>query len=216
MKTQSHHHPTTTPTPTADQCLTRTTGHRASSSARIQRAFATPKPIATDIAVHVTTCMRSDPGPGAWAARIVTKERSGTNSGYYPVVTGRLIELDAIVSVLRIVEYLPGTLTVHNAPLWIAECLSDGRAKEWRANGWYTSNRTPVRYIQWWEELIRLYELRDSTVHWANHVDEREMRRCLARASVTLAEAKYRRNSQWRGGRLNANQYGPSVENGEC
>lgn len=184
----------------ANGCRSELQGYQFGPTAGIERLYPPlSNPPAVDIALHVATRMRSDPGPGAWAVRIVTKERSGTYSDYFPQCVCPVLELDAIISGLKIIENLCGTVSIHGAPMWIAEALSDGRAKAWMNNGWYTSNRTPVRHFQWWEELMRRYELRNSAVLWASQCDHLETKRCTARAGATLAQAKSRRNSQWRG-----------------
>lgn len=95
-------------------------------------------------------CERN-PGPGGWAAILAWPDRNQEISGGAPATTNNRMELQAAVEGLRAlpeaceVEFFTDSLYVRNG---IAEWL-----KNWKALGWKTKTKKPVKNQDLWKEL---------------------------------------------------------------
>lgn len=152
---------------------------KAASRNRIHRTLAgtTTKPIDADIVVNITTAMKDNPGPGAWAASIVTKDGTTNESEYYSNMTLPLLELESLIAPFNLIQEITGTVAIHTTAKWITEFLNSGQVGVWRDNGWKKSGRDTISNADSWIELIRLCEDRKAAVVWLDKSSP-EMKRC--------------------------------------
>jgi ribonuclease HI len=120
-----------------------------------------------------------NPGPGGWAFILqhprTGKEKAG--SGGEPMTTNNRMELLAVIRGLEtltrasVVELWSDSQYVLNG---LSEWL-DG----WKAKGWRTANKKPVKNDDLWRELDELKARHRITFHWVRgHDDHPENERC--------------------------------------
>jgi ribonuclease HI len=92
-----------------------------------------------------------NPGPGGWGAVL----RSGTYerelSGGDPATTNNRMELTAVIRAMDALKQ-PSKVTVHTDSRYVM----DGATKwifRWKANGWRTADKKPVRNDDLWRAL---------------------------------------------------------------
>lgn len=110
-----------------------------------------------------------NPGPGGWAAILVARRADATIakqlelSGGAGATTNNRMELQAVIEGLRALER-PSAVTVHIDSAYVMDAVTRGWHVGWRARGWLTANRQPVKNRELWEALIALLDRH--TVTW--------------------------------------------------
>ena len=109
-----------------------------------------------------------NPGPGGWAAILVARAGDGTIakqvelSGGDPATTNNRMELQAVIeglaSLLR-----PCAVTVHIDSSYVMDAIVKRWYVGWRARGWTTAGKQPVKNREQWERLLALVERHDVT-----------------------------------------------------
>jgi ribonuclease HI len=96
-----------------------------------------------------------NPGPGGWAWAIPGGAHA---SGADPQTTNQRMEIRAA---LEAVTSIPGPLEVVSDSKYVVQCFTDRWYVKWEANGWKTSNRTPVLNQDLWRPLVDAFHDRD-------------------------------------------------------
>jgi ribonuclease HI/uncharacterized phage-like protein YoqJ len=71
-----------------------------------------------------------------------------------------------IRAALEAVEALPGPLEVVSDSKYVVQCFSDRWYVKWEANGWKTSNRTPVLNQDLWRPLVEAFHDREGELEF--------------------------------------------------
>ncbi|HEX4362953.1 MAG TPA: ribonuclease HI [Solirubrobacteraceae bacterium] len=124
---------------------------------------------ATTIELWTDGACSGNPGPGGWAAILVAREADGTIakqtelSGGARATTNNRMELQAVISGLQSLER-PTTLTVHIDSTYVMDAIVKRWYVGWKARGWKTAAKQPVKNQDLWEPLLALVERH--TVSW--------------------------------------------------
>jgi len=100
--------------------------------------------------------------------------------------TNRLLELDAMIAVLTVIEDLPGTVAIHVTAENTVGYLNNGQAKTWRERDWRKSGGDPVKNADSWAELLRRCEERHAIVAFIARGTTPEMKQCEFLAKQTF------------------------------
>jgi ribonuclease HI len=93
-----------------------------------------------------------NPGPGGWAWAVPGGRFA---SGYKALTTNQEMELTAAVQALGSVK---GPIHLVTDSTYVKNCFRDRWYLKWRANGWRTTARKPVKYVELWKPLIEAFE----------------------------------------------------------
>jgi ribonuclease HI len=110
-----------------------------------------------------------NPGPGGWAAILVARRADGTIakqvelSGGEPLTTNNRMELRAVIEGLRALQRT-SAVTVHIDSSYVMDAITKRWYAGWKARGWTTSSKQPVKNRELWEAL--LVALEGHTVTW--------------------------------------------------
>jgi ribonuclease HI len=147
-----------------------------------------------------------NPGPGGWAAILVARRADGIAakqleiSGGDPATTNNRMELQAVIEGLRALQR-SSTVTVHIDSTYVMDAIAKRWIVGWKARGWKTAAKQPVKNRELWEALLAQLELHEVTwkkvrghagVELNERCDELAVAACQAAASVAFR----RRRSQ--------------------
>lgn len=120
-----------------------------------------------------------NPGPGGWAF-ILKHPASGKcveNSGGERDTTNNRMELSAVIEGLRAVRK-PSRVEVYSDSQYVLNGLREWMA-QWKARGWRTAAKKPVKNVDLWQILDELMQVHDLTFHWVKgHNEHPENERC--------------------------------------
>jgi ribonuclease HI len=126
-----------------------------------------------------------NPGPGGWGAILRTGRHEREISGGEPATTNNRMELMAAIRGLEAIKK-PSPVTIHTDSRYVM----DGATKwlpRWKANGWKTADKKPVKNEDLWRELEAAMERHDVSWRWvkghSDHV-ENERADALARGAI--------------------------------
>ena len=122
---------------------------------RAARFFATMAGMSSDnsaaVEIYTDGGCRGNPGPGGWAAYL----RQGTHekeiSGAVPETTNNRMELMAVIEALRSLKR-PVPIRIYTDSQYVRLGITEW-VKSWKARGWRTAARQPVKNQDLWERL---------------------------------------------------------------
>jgi ribonuclease HI len=134
-----------------------------------------------------------NPGPGGWGAILRWRGHEKELSGAEPQTTNNRMELMAAIRGLEAIKRA-ARVRVHTD----SNYLKDGITRwigAWKAKGWKTADKKPVKNIDLWQRLEAAIEAHDVSWHWvrghAGH-PENERADALARDAVKALRAEMR------------------------
>jgi ribonuclease HI len=126
-----------------------------------------------------------NPGPGGWGAVLRYGDVEKEMSGGEPATTNNRMELMAAIMAIEAVKR-PCEIHLHTD----SEYLRNGIMTwihSWKARGWKTADRKPVKNVDLWQRLEKAIETHDVHWHWvkghSGHI-ENERADELARLAI--------------------------------
>jgi ribonuclease HI len=126
-----------------------------------------------------------NPGPGGWGAILRSGRHEKEISGGEAVTTNNRMELMAVIRALQSLTK-PSVVTVHTDSRYVMDGATQWM-KRWKANGWKTSDKKPVKNNDLWLLLDMTTAPHQVTWRWVKgHSDHVENTRAdeLARAAI--------------------------------
>ena len=126
-----------------------------------------------------------NPGPGGWGAILRWRGEEKELNGGDPETTNNRMEMMAAIKALEALRR-PATVRLHTDSVY----LRDGITKwihAWKAKGWKTANKKPVKNIDLWQRLEKALERHSVEWIWVKgHAGHAENERAdeLARAGI--------------------------------
>lgn len=137
-----------------------------------------------------------NPGPGGWAF-ILRHPATGKvleRSGAELETTNNRMELQAVIEGLSVLK-APSLVDLTSDSQYVLKGLKEWMAS-WKAKGWRTADKKPVKNRDLWERLDELSKVHTIRFHWIRgHNEHPENERC-DRMAVEAREALVRRASR--------------------
>ncbi len=116
------------------------------------------------VEIYTDGACRGNPGPGGWGALLAFKGRERELSGAEADTTNNRMELLAVIEALRALTrrtrariYTDSQYVRLGITQWLIA---------WKARGWRTANRRPVKNQDLWEQLDELASGHELEWHW--------------------------------------------------
>ena len=126
-----------------------------------------------------------NPGPGGWGAVLRYGEVEKEMNGGEPATTNNRMELMAAIMAIEAVKR-PCEIHLHTDSEYLRKGITTW-IHSWKARGWKTADKKPVKNVDLWERLERAIETHDVHWHWvkghSGHV-ENERADELARLAI--------------------------------
>jgi ribonuclease HI len=107
---------------------------------------------------------RGNPGPGGWAALLISGEHEKEFAGAEPETTNNRMELTAAIRGLEALKRRCN-VRVHTDSEYVRRGVTEWLA-DWKRRGWKTADRKPVKNVDLWEQLDALLGKHDIEWHW--------------------------------------------------
>lgn len=130
-----------------------------------------------------------NPGPGGWAAILCHGDHRRELSGGEPATTNNRMELRAAIAALDALRE-PCEVTLHTDSQYLRQGIT-AWIHSWKARGWVTTSREPVKNADLWRELDALTRRHRVTWRWLKgHAGHADNERCDALAAEQIARIR--------------------------
>ena len=131
----------------------------------------------TKVQIFTDGACQGNPGPGGWAAILVSGPHRREITGYDPATTNNRMELQAAIQGLRNLKQACA-VELYTDSQYLKNGMEQWMAK-WKRNGWRTAARQPVKNADLWEQLDAVASQHAISWHWVRgHDGHVENERC--------------------------------------
>jgi ribonuclease HI len=116
------------------------------------------------IEIYTDGACRGNPGPGGWAALLSKAGHEKEISGAEALTTNNRMELTAVIRALEALRR-PVRARVYTDSEYVRRGISEW-LPGWKARGWGTAARKPVKNQDLWEQLDELSAAHDIEWRW--------------------------------------------------
>jgi ribonuclease HI len=118
----------------------------------------------TGVQIYTDGACKGNPGPGGWGVLL----KSGTTErelyGGEPATTNNRMELLAVIRALEALKR-PCAVTLHVDSQYVLKGMTEWLAG-WKAKGWRTAAKQPVKNQELWQELDELVNRKGHAIEW--------------------------------------------------
>jgi len=146
---------------------------------------------ATPVEIYTDGACIPNPGPGGWGAVL----RWGSSEkdlcgGEASATTNNRMELMAPIQALESLTRAPLPVLVYTDSIYVRDGITKWLPR-WKANGWQTSARQPVKNVDLWQRLDAAVRRHDVQWHWVKgHAGHPENERADALARLGIDEVR--------------------------
>lgn len=166
-----------------------------------------------EIMIHTDGGCSGNPGPGGWAFVMRYGDRVKESSGSASMTTNNRMELQAVIEALRFIrdrkqavarKLLEAPASAVQDPEWLnapvkvytdSQYVKNGVTawiSSWKARGWKTADKKPVKNQELWETLDALSSELSPSYHWVEgHAGVPDNERCDTLVREATAAAKW-------------------------
>jgi ribonuclease HI len=137
------------------------------------------------VEIYTDGACSGNPGPGGWGAILRWRGNERELSGAEPETTNNRMELMAAITALETLKR-PMVIDLHTDSTYVRDGIMKWLAG-WKAKGWKTSDKKPVKNRDLWERLDEAAARHDVVWHWVKgHAGHPENERAdeLARMAI--------------------------------
>ena len=106
------------------------------------------------INIYTDGACKGNPGPGRWGALLEYEGYTKEIKGFSSLTTNNIMELKAVIEALKIIKYSSKIIIMTDSK-YVKNGISDW-INNWKAKGWKTANKKPVKNKELWQELDNL------------------------------------------------------------
>ena len=106
------------------------------------------------VEIYTDGACRGNPGPGGWGALLTVGEHVKELSGAELLTTNNRMELTAVIRALEALKR-PSELRIFTDSEYVRRGITEW-VRSWKARGWKTADRKPVKNQDLWERLDAL------------------------------------------------------------
>ncbi len=141
------------------------------------------------VVIYTDGACLGNPGPGGYAAVILTDGEHHELSGGFRLTTNNRMELLAAIKGLQWLKK-PSKVTLYSDSQYLVKNYNEGSVARWKLKGWMRDRKNPAKNKDLWEEILRLASIHEVTFRWVEgHAGNSENERC-DQLSVAMAKKK--------------------------
>ena len=125
--------------------------------------------MASTVDIYTDGACRGNPGPGGWAALLITGEHEREISGAETLTTNNRMELTAVIRALEALKR-PSHVSLYTDSQYVQKGISEW-IHTWKRKGWRTADKNPVKNEDLWRQLDELAARHEVEWHWVRGHD---------------------------------------------
>lgn len=139
------------------------------------------------VIIHTDGACKGNPGPGAYAAVLVSGTHRKELAAGFRLTTNNRMELRAAIAALEILSQ-PCEVDLHSDSKYLVQAITHQWLAGWQRRNWLTSDKKPVKNRDLWQRLLHVMAPHQIRWLWVKgHAGHAENERCdlLANLAVT-------------------------------
>lgn len=116
------------------------------------------------VIIHTDGACKGNPGPGGWGAILQSGGKTKELSGGEALTTNNRMELTAAIMALETLTR-PCRVDLHTDSKYVMDGIT-GWIHGWKARGWKTADKKPVKNEDLWKRLDAARARHDVKWHW--------------------------------------------------
>jgi ribonuclease HI len=149
-----------------------------------------------EVTIYTDGGCKGNPGPGGWGALLIYNGHEREMWGGEPLTTNNRMELMAAIAALEALKR-PCRVAIHTDSQYLRNGITQWIAG-WKANGWKTAQKKPVKNDDLWKRLDEARRRHDVSWHWVRGHDghvENERADRLAQRGIDELETAAKENA---------------------
>ena len=139
--------------------------------------------------IHTDGACKGNPGPGGWAAVLRGDGPAREIAGGDPATTNNRMELQAAIAALAAITE-PGEMEIFTDSEYLRKGVTQW-VRLWKARGWRTVSRQPVKNEDLWRQLDQLAAPHRITWKWIKgHAGHPDNERCDHLPNLEIAKLR--------------------------
>ena len=135
-----------------------------------------------EVKLYTDGACSGNPGPGGYGAILIFNGKEKEISGGEKETTNNKMEIMAVLEGLKMLKE-PCEVTVYSDSAYVVNSIDKGWIYGWKKNSWKKSDKSTVKNIELWEEMLRLMNIHKvKFVKVKGHSDNEYNNRCDALA----------------------------------
>ena len=116
------------------------------------------------VTIYTDGACKGNPGPGGWGAILFYGDKKKEISGGEPATTNNRMELMAAIQALELLNR-PCKVELHTDSQYVMKGIQEW-IRGWKARGWKTADKSPVKNDDLWKRLDAARERHDVDWRW--------------------------------------------------
>jgi ribonuclease HI len=116
------------------------------------------------VEIHADGACKGNPGPGGWGAWLAFGGREKELCGGEPLTTNNRMEMTAVIRALEQLKR-PCKVKVYTDSAYVQKGMTEW-LQGWKARGWRTADKKPVKNDDLWKQLDSLTSQHDIKWVW--------------------------------------------------
>ena len=116
------------------------------------------------IEIYTDGACKGNPGPGGWGAMLSSGEHRKELFGGEPLTTNNRMELTAVIEALKALKK-PSAIRLSTDSQYVMKGVQEW-LKGWKARGWRTADKKPVKNVDLWQALEPLVAMHQIEWRW--------------------------------------------------
>jgi ribonuclease HI len=117
------------------------------------------------VEIYADGACRGNPGPGGWGALLIQGDREKELYGAESLTTNNRMELTAAIRALEALKKTGTSVRLYTDSQYVIKGVKEW-LPTWKARGWRTADKKPVKNQDLWERLDALSSQHDVEWHW--------------------------------------------------
>ena len=121
------------------------------------------------VIIHTDGACSGNPGPGGWGVLLAWRGTTKELKGGAAETTNNRMELTAAIEALEALKR-PSAIELYTDSTYVRDGITSWITR-WKANGWRTAAKKPVKNADLWQRLEAALERHRVTWHWVRGHD---------------------------------------------
>ena len=118
----------------------------------------------TEVQIYTDGACKGNPGPGGWGAWLKSGATEKDLFGGELNTTNNRMELQAVIEGLAALKR-PCKVTLYLDSQYVRQGITEW-IKGWKAKGWLTAAKQPVKNVELWKQLDKLVQEGGHQIEW--------------------------------------------------